>query len=334
MQNRFYVKETLNHLLAHKTLSKDQAKAVLVAIGQGQYTPVQIAAFLTVYMMRSITVEELEGFRDAMLELCVALDVAGFDPMDVCGTGGDGKDTFNISTLSAFVVAGAGQAVVKHGNYGVSSLCGSSTVMEYLGYKFTNDKSLIHKSLEEANICFLHAPLFHPAMKNVAPVRKELGVKTFFNMLGPMVNPAFPRKQMVGVFSLELARLYAYLYQQTDKQFTIVHALDGYDEISLTGSFKLVSNHAEQVFTPADLGMETLRADEILGGDTVHESAGIFMAVLQNQATPAQHQAVVANAAIALRTARPNLSLTEAVETAGASLASGAALQSFQRLVG
>jgi len=326
------VEETLNHLLAHKALSKDEAKAVLVDIGQGKYTPVQIAAFLTVYMMRSITVKELEGFRDAMLELCVALDVADHDPMDVCGTGGDGKDTFNISTLSAFVVAGAGQAVVKHGNYGVSSLCGSSTVMEYLGCKFTNDKSLIGKSLEEANICFLHAPLFHPAMKNVAPVRRELGVKTFFNMLGPMVNPAFPRKQMVGVFSLELARLYAYLYQQTDKQFTIVHALDGYDEISLTGSFKLISNQTEKVFTPADLNMQQIRADQILGGDSVEASATIFMAVLQNQATKAQTQAVLANAAVALQTANANLPLFEAVETAKESLESGAALKSFRRL--
>lgn len=328
------MKEILNHLLSYKTLTKTDAKQVLVDIAQGKYTPVQMSAFLTVFMMRSITVEELEGFRDAMLELCVALDVADFDPMDVCGTGGDGKDTFNISTLSAFVIAGAGQAVVKHGNYGVSSICGSSTVMEYLGYKFTNDKDLLYKSLEEANICFLHAPLFHPAMKNIAPVRKELGVKTFFNMLGPMVNPAFPKKQMVGVFSLELARLYAYLYQQTDKQFAIVHALDGYDEISLTGNFKVIGNKTEKVLSPADLHLPKLEADEILGGDSVEESAKIFMNVLGNQATVAQKQAVLANAALALQTARPQLSLLEAVETARESLESGKALQSFRALVG
>jgi len=196
------MKEILNHLLSYKTLSKSEAKEVLIDIGKEKYSPVQTASFLTIYMMRNITVEELEGFRDAMLELCINLDVADYDAMDVCGTGGDGKDTFNISTLSAFVIAGAGQNVVKHGNYGVSSLCGSSTVMEYFGYKFTNEKNLLKQNLDEANICFLHAPLFHPAMKNVAPVRKELGVKTFFNMLGPMVNPAFPKKQMVGLLAL------------------------------------------------------------------------------------------------------------------------------------
>ncbi|MDJ1469804.1 anthranilate phosphoribosyltransferase [Cytophagaceae bacterium DM2B3-1] len=327
------MKEILNHLLAYKTLSKKEARQVLVDIAQGKYTAVQIAAFMTVYMMRSVTVEELEGFRDAMLELCVALDVADFDPMDVCGTGGDGKDTFNISTLSAFVIAGAGQAVVKHGNYGVSSICGSSTVMEYLGYKFTNDKGLINKSLEEANICFLHAPLFHPAMKNVAPVRKELGVKTFFNMLGPMVNPAFPKKQMVGVYSLEIARLYAYLYQRTDKSFSIVHALDGYDEISLTGDFKIIGNQAEKVFSPKDLNLQILQADEILGGNSVEESAKIFMNVLTNEATPAQKQAVLANAAFGLQTAKPELTVLEAVEMARESLEGGKALQSFQKLV-
>lgn len=327
------MKEILNHLLAYKTLSKKEARQVLVDIAQGKYTAVQIAAFMTVYMMRSITVEELEGFRDAMLELCVALDVADFDPMDVCGTGGDGKDTFNISTLSAFVIAGAGQSVVKHGNYGVSSICGSSTVMEYLGYKFTNDKELINKSLEEANICFLHAPLFHPAMKNVAPVRKELGVKTFFNMLGPMVNPAFPKKQMVGVYSLEIARLYAYLYQRTDKKFSIVHALDGYDEISLTGDFKIIGNQTEKVFSPKDLNLQLVQADEILGGNSVEESAKIFMNVLTNEATAAQKQAVLANAAFGLQTARPELTVLEAVEMARESLESGKALQSFQKLV-
>ena len=328
------MKEILNHLLAHKTLPKHEAKSVLVEIAQGKHTPVQIAAFLTVYMMRSVTVEELEGFRDAMLELCVALDLTDFDPMDVCGTGGDGKDTFNISTLAAFVVAGAGQAVAKHGNYGVSSLCGSSTVMEHLGYRFTNDYDTIRRKLDAANICFLHAPLFHPAMKNVAPVRKELGVKTFFNMLGPMVNPTFPKKQMVGVFSLELARLYAYLYQQTDKRFAIVHALDGYDEISLTGSFKLIGNQAEQVLSPKDLNLTNVRADDILGGDSVEDSARIFMNVLRNQGTPGQNNAVVANAAVALRTARPNLSLSDAVATARESLQGGKALRSFEKLVG
>jgi anthranilate phosphoribosyltransferase len=284
-------------------------------------------------MMRSITVAELEGFRDGLLELCLALDFSAYDPMDVCGTGGDGKDTFNISTLASFVVAGAGQRVVKHGNYGVSSNCGSSTVMEYLGYTFTNDRDVLRQKIEEAGICFLHAPLFHPAMKFVGPVRKELGVKTFFNMLGPMVNPAFPKKQMVGVFSLELARLYAYLYQQTDKNFVIVHSLDGYDEISLTGDFKMISNVREQVLAPEQLGLQKLDATQLFGGNTVAEAGKIFMDVLQGKGTLAQNTAVIANAGIALYGANPKLDLEDALATAKESLESKKALKSFERLL-
>ncbi|MGB5929213.1 MAG: anthranilate phosphoribosyltransferase, partial [Cyclobacteriaceae bacterium] len=231
------MKKILNDLFDHKSLDKATAKRILINLAQGEYNQSQVAAFLTVYLMRSITVEELGGFREAMLELCIPLDLAQYDAIDLCGTGGDGKDTFNISTLSSFVVAGAGQPVAKHGNNGVSSICGSSNLLAHFGYEFTNDPEKIEKSMKQAGISFLHAPLFHPAMKNVAPIRRDLGVKTFFNMLGPMVNPSFPRKQLVGVFSLELARLYAYLYQQTDKEFVILHALDGYDEISLTGPF-------------------------------------------------------------------------------------------------
>jgi anthranilate phosphoribosyltransferase len=327
------MKEILNHLFEYKALSKDEAKAILTDIAQGKYTHVQIASFLTVYMMRSITVAELEGFRDAMLELCLALDFSAYDPMDVCGTGGDGKDTFNISTLASFVVAGAGQRVVKHGNYGVSSACGSSTVMEYLGYKFTNDKDLLRRKIEEAGICFLHAPLFHPAMKYVAPVRKELGVKTFFNMLGPMVNPAFPKKQMVGVFSLELARLYGYLYQQSNKDFVIVHALDGYDEISLTGNFKMISNTKEQVLSPEQLGLPSVGEEDLSGGDTVAQAAKIFMDVLQGKGTLAQNAAVIANAGMALYGVNTNISLEEAIATARESLESKRALGSFEKLM-
>ena len=240
------MKETLNKLINHEILPKEEAKQILVNIAKGDYNTSQIAAFLTVYMMRSVTIEELEGFRDALLELCLAIDLAEYNPIDLCGTGGDGKDTFNISTLASFVTAGAGIHVTKHGNYGVSSKCGSSNVMEFLGIKFSNDADFLKKTIEEAGICVLHAPLFHPAMKNVAPIRRELAVKTFFNMLGPMVNPAFPKNQMVGVFNLELARMYGYLYQNTDKNFTILNALDGYDEISLTG---------DTVFTASSLRM-------------------------------------------------------------------------------
>jgi len=327
------MKRILNHLFEYKVLSKEQAKDVLIGISTGKYSTSEIAAFLTIYAMRSITVEELEGFRDAMLELCLALDLSEFDPIDVCGTGGDGKDTFNISTLSCFVVAGTGQKVAKHGNHGVSSLCGSSTVLEYLGAKFTNDKDQLRSKIDKAGVCFLHAPLFHPAMKNVAPVRRELGIKTFFNMLGPMVNPVSPKKQLVGVFSLELARLFAYLYQQTDKQFLVVHALDGYDEVSLTGSFKIISAFSEQVLTPADLGLSTLRAEDLSGGETVEESARIFMNVLNDSATTSQKEAVLANSALALHCANPKLSLSDAVASARESLESKRALECFKKLI-
>ena len=262
------MKHILNELIEHRSLSKETARQVLLELTSGKYNQSQTTAFMTVYMMRSITVEELQGFRDAMLELCIP---ARFDlpVMDVCGTGGDSKNTFNISTLSSFVVAAAGQPVAKHGNYGVSSACGSSNLLEYFGYKFTNDIDELRRSLDRANICFMHAPLFHPAMKNVGPIRRELGVKTFFNMLGPMVNPSFPKKQLVGVFSLELARQYGYLYQNTDKDFVILHSTDGYDEISLTSPFKYFFNQGECVAEPEDLGLPRLTYKDLQGGDTV-----------------------------------------------------------------
>lgn len=314
-------------------MDKNSAKEVLINLTQGKYNHSQMAAFLTVYSMRSITVDELEGFRDAMLELCVPIDLNGFDAMDLCGTGGDGKDTFNISTLSAFIVAGTGQKVAKHGNNGVSSLCGSSNLLSHFGVHFTNQKDFLEKCLDKANICFLHAPLFHPAMKNVAPIRQELGVKTFFNMLGPMVNPSRPKKQIVGVFSLELARLYSYLYQQTDKSYIIIHSLDGYDEVSLTGNFRIISKREEVELGPGDLGLNTLRQEELYGGDTVQESAKIFENILKGIGTKAQNQVVLANSALALYCANPNGSLKESLASAEESLKSGAALKAFEKLV-
>src|SRR3982751_1411075 len=289
------MKHILNELIEHRSLTKETAKQVLVDLATAKYNPILTTAFMTVYMMRSITVDELQGFRDAMLELCIRAD---FDQpvMDVCGTGGDGKNTFNISTLSSFVVAAAGQPVAKHGNYGVSSACGSSNVLEHFGYKFTNNIDELKRSLDRANICFMHAPLFHPAMKNVAPIRKELGVKTFFNMLGPMVNPAFPTRQLVGVFSLELARQYGYLYQQTNKSFAIIHDLQGYDEISLTGPFKRFTNDGEKILEAEDLGLTEVKADQIKGGATVEESARIFLDILEGRGSAAQNSVVAANA--------------------------------------
>ncbi|MBT8302938.1 MAG: anthranilate phosphoribosyltransferase [Bacteroidia bacterium] len=325
------MKELLNRLINHEAISKEEAKHVLVNISEGLYNQSQIASFLTVYMMRSITLEELEGFRDALLELCIPVELSAYDPIDLCGTGGDGKDTFNISTLSSFVTAGAGVNVSKHGNYGVSSSCGSSNVMEYLGIKFTNDSEFLERSIDEAGICVLHAPLFHPAMKNVAPIRRELGVKTFFNMLGPMVNPAFPKNQLVGVFNLELQRLYGYLYQKTDKNYTILHALDGYDEISLTGDTKTIRNTSEGILSPSDFGVETLSQKDIYGGNTVEDAAKIFMDVISGKGTEAQNNVVCANAGMAIATSK-NLEPKEGFELAKESLLSGSALKALNKL--
>ncbi len=327
------MKDILNLLIEHRTLQQEQAKEVLKNIATGAYNNSQIAAFMTVYLMRSITVEELRGFREAMLELCVPVEIEAYDAMDLCGTGGDGKDTFNISTLSSFIVAASGQNVAKHGNTGVSSICGSSNLLAYFGYQFSNQMDEIKRGLDEAGICFLHAPLFHPAMKNVAPIRKELGVKTFFNMLGPMVNPSFPKKQLVGVFSLELARLYGYLYQEMEGRFSILHALDGYDEISLTGSFKMISNEGERLFSPENLGLPKLTAESIAGGETVEESAKIFENILRGKGTKSQNSVVIANSAAALVTARPTLNFPEAVAIAEESLFSGKAMNVFNVLV-
>ncbi|MGW1455382.1 anthranilate phosphoribosyltransferase [Salegentibacter agarivorans] len=325
------MKELLNRLINHETISKDEAKQALFSISNGEYNESQIAAFLTVYMMRSITIEELEGFRDALLELCVAIDLSDYNPIDLCGTGGDGKNTFNISTTSSFVTAGAGVNVAKHGNYGVSSVSGSSNVMESLGIKFSNDAGFLEKCIAEAGICVLHAPLFHPAMKNVAPIRKSLAVKTFFNMLGPMVNPAFPQNQLVGVFNLELARMYGYLYQNTDKNFTILHALDGYDEISLTGNTKTISNNSEGMLSPEDFGVETLNQEEIAGGGSIEISAEIFVNILKGKGTKAQNNVVCANAGMAIATAK-QISVKEGFETARESINSGKALKTLEKL--
>ncbi len=326
------MKEILNRLINQEHISSEEAKNVLVNISEGKYNQSQIASFLTVYMMRSITIEELRGFRDALLELCIPVNLEDYNTIDLCGTGGDSKDTLNISTLSSFITAGAGVKVAKHGNYGVSSASGSSNVMEYLGIKFTNDVNFLKRSLEAANICVLHAPLFHPAMKNVAPIRKELGVKTFFNMLGPMVNPAFPKNQMVGVFSLELLRLYSYLYQESDKKYAIVHALDGYDEISLTGKTKVVSNNSETLFTPETIGFSTIEQNEIYGGNSVKMAAEIFKSIINGEGTEAQNNVVLANAGLAIATAK-DISHTEGIEVAKESLFSGNARDSLKTLI-
>lgn len=327
------MKEILAHLFEYKSFSRKEAYDILTNIATGKYDNHQIAAFMTIYGMRSIRVEELGGFRDAMYDLCNKVDFNGYELIDMCGTGGDGKNTFNISTLASFVVAGAGYHVAKHGNVGVSSSCGSSNVMEYLGYTFTTDKDVLEKQLETSNICFLHAPLFHPAMKTVAPIRKALAVKTFFNMLGPLTNPANPKFQSVGVFSLELARLYAYLYQNTDKQYSIMHALDGYDEISLTGDFKVINNQGENYFTVDELGFTAVDANDLAGGDSIEDAAKIFRQIIEGKGTDIQNNVVLTNAAFGIKTFNPEKSFGDCYYEAETSLLGLKALNSFKTLV-
>lgn len=327
------MKQILNRLINHEVLTKEEAREVLVNISNGAYNESQIAAFLTVYMMRSITVNELEGFRDALLELCIPFDVSDYNTIDLCGTGGDGKNTFNISTLASFVVAGAGVQVTKHGNYGVSSVSGSSNVMEHFGVAFSNDSDYLKRCLDKAGICILHAPLFHPAMKNVGGIRKALGVKTFFNMLGPMVNPAFPKNQLVGVFNLELARVYGYLYQKSNKNYTILHALDGYDEISLTGATKAIRNNSEQLIKPEDFGVNTIKASAIYGGDTIAGAADIFKEVLSGKGTAEQNNVVCANAGMAIATVS-GCSIQDGFNQAKESLLQGKGLAALKTLIG
>lgn len=327
------MKEILNLLFENKTLSKEQAKEVLVNIATEKYNHSQVAAFLSIYLMRHITVQELTGFREAMLELCLKTEFDSNETIDIVGTGGDGKDTFNISTLACFVTAGTGVKVTKHGNYGVSSVSGSSNVLEAIGYKFTNDKSTLQKQLNEAGICFLHAPLFHPAMKSVAPIRKELGIKTFYNLLGPLVNPCFPKYQLLGVYNLEIARLYNYMLQETNQNYTIVHSFDGYDEVSLTSNFKLISKSKEQVLQPSDFKVKKLNQEELYGGSTIEASARLFMKIINGEGSEAQNNAVCANAAVAINCVHPNWSLIESFAKAKESLESKKAFNAYKKLV-
>ncbi|HEV8272473.1 MAG TPA: anthranilate phosphoribosyltransferase [Chitinophagaceae bacterium] len=327
------MKKILQILFEHKVLDRATAKEVLVNIGKGVYNEHEITAFMTVYLMRSITIDELMGFRDALLELCVPVDFSEYDTIDIVGTGGDGKNTFNISTLSCFIVAGTGQKVAKHGNYGASSISGASNVMEQMGYKFKNDNGKLKKELDESNICFLHAPLFHPALKTVGPIRKNLAMRTFFNMLGPMVNPSHPKFQLVGVFSLEMARIYNYLLQQTEKSFTIIHSLDGYDEISLTNDTKVITNEGESVKTPEQLGKRMVEATDIQGGTTVEEAAKIFLKILRGDGSWAQNAVVLANAAMALYCTGSYKKYDDAFNAAIESLESGMAKKSLDKLI-
>lgn len=320
-------------MFEHKSLSRDEARDILLNIADGKYNDSQLSAFMTVYLMRSITLDELSGFRDALLERRLQPDLGDTDAIDIVGTGGDGKNTFNISTASCFVVAGAGEKVVKHGNYGASSISGASNVLEQHGVKFTSDSDRLRRSLDECGIAYLHAPFFSPALKSVAAARKSLGVRTFFNMLGPLVNPTLPRYRLLGVYNLKLMRLYKYISQQEGVQCTVVHSLDGYDEVSLTSPFKVSKGDEEQMYTPESLGFSRAREEDLSGGDTPEEAAVIFDNVLKGEATKAQHDCVVANAAFALATLDQSLSIDDAIRRADESIRSGSALKCFNRFV-
>ncbi len=327
------MKELLEHLYQGATLTPEEAQDILMRIGRNEFSEIEISSFLTVYLMREITPGELTGFRNALMKLSVRVDLSDFETIDVCGTGGDGKNTFNISTLVAFVLAGAGIRVAKHGNYGVSSPVGSSNLFEQVGYQFTNDPRKLRHEVEEAGITFMHAPLFHPAMKYVAPVRRTLKTKTFFNMLGPMINPSSPKYQLVGVYSTGVQELYHDVYRETGNHYLIIHALDGYDEISLTGKARVVSNTTEETIEPSTFGFDPVFQHDLFGGNDVSEATAIFMDVLNNRGTQQQKNTVLANSAAGIRCIYPDMQWADCVEIARESLEGGKALKSFHKLI-
>ena len=327
------MKQILQYLFNHNTLSKAEAKAILIEIAQNKFNENEVTSFVTVFLMRSITLEELEGFREALLVLSLPVELQKDDLLDIVGTGGDGKNTFNISTLASFVVAGTGQKVAKHGNYGVSTISGSSNVLEELGYQFKNNSVDLQRDLDKGNICFLHAPIFHPALKSVAPLRKGLGLRTFFNILGPLVNPAKPKYALIGVYNLEIARIYQYLLQKGSQNFTLVHALDGYDEISLTSDTKIFDKKGEHIHSAQDLGFKNIVPESIFGGNSKQDSAKIFMDILQGNGTDEQNSVVISNAAMALKTTEKFGNYEDCLALAKESLESGKALNCLRQII-
>jgi anthranilate phosphoribosyltransferase len=324
------IKELLSELCNGYQLKEAEAKQLLMSITSGAINDAQTIAFMSVYMMRPISVDELKGFKNAMLELAIKVDTGSTKTIDVCGTGGDGKNTFNISTCSSYVLAAMGVKVAKHGNYGVSSVSGSSNVLEYFGLKFKKNAHEVIEDLEDNNICFIHAPYFHPALKQVGTIRKALGVRTFFNMLGPLVNPALPHYRCNGVFNLELLRKYHYIYQQEKNSYAIIHDLNGYDEVSLTGQAKLYTHKEEKLISANDFGIKHLKSEQLFGGDTIESAAKIFYSVINNDSTIAQKQIVAANAALAYKTIHTHVSGKEAFDLAIESIANKKALAHFK----
>jgi anthranilate phosphoribosyltransferase len=327
------MKEILQYLFNHNTLSKSEAKAIMIEIAQNKFNTTEVTAFISVFLMRNITLTELEGFREALLQMAVPVHIDASDAIDIVGTGGDGKNTINISTLASFVIAGAGQKVTKHGNYGASAVTGSSNVLEELGYQMNNDSDKLNKDLEKANICFLHAPYFHPALQSVGALRKSLGLRTFFNLLGPLVNPAKPKYSVIGVYNLEIARIYQYLLQKDSQEFILVHGLDGYDEISLTHDSKIITKKGENIYSAEDLGFDPVSPESIQAGKTTQEAATIFRNILEGKGTESQNSVVLANASIALFHTEKFGSYDDCLLLAQESLQSGKALRSLELLL-
>ena len=327
------MKELLNRLFEHQHLSQSEAKSLMYGVANQEINEVQTASVITAFLMRSITIDELIGFRDALLEMASIVDLSSFEPVDIVGTGGDGRNTFNISTAAVFVVAGAGYKVAKHGNYGATSISGASNVLEFLGVKFSSEKGNLERSIDESGVAFMHAPLFNGAMKSVAPIRKALGVRTIFNMVGPLVNPAKPTCQLLGVYSLPLLRMYHYTLQSSNSPFAIVHSLDGYDEISLTDTFKVTSNSGENLYTPEMFGLPKNSPEQLFGGSTISDAADIFIKVLKGDALSSQINTVVINAAFAINLKEPNKSIEECMAIAYDSISSGGAYDVFKQFV-
>ncbi|ASK32866.1 anthranilate phosphoribosyltransferase [Chryseobacterium sp. T16E-39] len=327
------MKEILQYLFNHHTLSKSEAKAIMIEIAQNKFNSTEVTAFISVFLMRNITLKELEGFREALLQMAVPVHIDASDALDIVGTGGDGKNTINISTLASFVIAGAGQKVTKHGNYGASAVTGSSNVLEELGYQMNNDSDKLNRDLEKANICFLHAPYFHPALQSVGALRKSLGLRTFFNLLGPLVNPAKPKFSVIGVYNLEIARIYQYLLQKEQQEFILVHGLDGYDEISLTHDSKIITKKGERIYSSEDLGFDPVNPESIQAGKTIQEAAAIFRNILEGKGTESQNAVVLANASVALYHTEKFGTYDDCLLLAQESLQSGKALRSLELLL-
>ena len=328
------MKDILNRMLNHEELTREETKDILVGITQSEYPNEQITALLTALQMRGITVDELLGFRDGILETGVPVPLDCDRYIDVVGTGGDRKNTFNISTTSCFVIAGAGYKVAKHGNYAATSTSGASNVIAHHGIKFTDDIDQLNRSINECGIVYLHAQLFARAMKFVGPIRKALQFPTCFNLLGPIVNPSKPQCQLLGVANLDQMRLYSNVYQKIGIDYGIVNSIDGNDEISQTGDFKVTTNQYDRIYRPQDLGLHIIKPEELVAGATEEEAARIFDSVLENTALPGQKEVVIANAAFGIQVLeRGQKDIDECIAIARESIESGRALQTFRKFV-